>query len=481
MKKFTILILLLTSIPIFSTAEGPTKHRVIIDTDCAPDDLRAINLLLSSPSTEILAITSEDGVLEPEEGYVKIISLLKAHGHQGIKTSQGIVSKNEAPEWRGIATETNWGKEPISHEEPTEVKEFLVKIIEAEEKPVEIICTGPLTNIANAILMKPSIKKQISRIIWFDQCQPEVPWTNYSMDCMSGDYLLKTPIPVFRIMANEDAPGFSESFLDEIGKIQTPYARQIYSSHSKDTLKEKIREENFKLWDDLTAMYLYYPELFTIDTNDSESINYMVRVKDNKNIKAKYLEHLRSYNDFSSIVFQDFPVDSSYYRNDIRSFMKKTIDKYGIREWRAVTLTEEIHSHLGLNSIVGAKMGIRALEYFRTMPGNLQVTSHCGHTPPLSCVNDGLQVSCGTTTGQGNIKITDEAILPKAEFQYKDRTVQIQLKSRYYKKLQGVIKETKNNHTFPSQAYWEAVREKSLPYWRNWDRKEIFQVSKISD
>ncbi|MEF8811270.1 MAG: nucleoside hydrolase [Bacteroidales bacterium] len=481
MKKFIILILLLTATPFFTTAQGPAKHRVIIDTDCAPDDLRAINLLLSSPSTEILAITSADGVLEPEEGYLKIISLLKAHGHQGIKTAQGIVSKNDAPEWRGLAKEANWGREPVSYEEPQEVKEFLIKIIEAEEQPVEIISTGPLTNIANAVLMKPSIKEQISRIIWFDQCQPEVPWTNYGMDCLSGDYLLKTPIPVFRIMTNEDPPVLSESFLDEIGKIQTPYARKIYNSHSKDTLREKIREGNFKLRDDLTAMYLYYPELFTLDTNNSDSINYMVRVKDNKNIKTKYLEHLSSYNKYSSIIFQNFPTDSNYYREDIRNFMKETIDQYGIREWRAVTLTEEFHTHLGLNSIVGAKMGTRALEYFRTQPGNLKVTSYCGHTPPLSCINDGLQVSCGTTMGQGNIKIRDEAVLPKAEFQYEDRTLQIQLKSRYYKQLQRAIKEAKKKHTFLSEAYWEAIREKSLSYWRNWDRNEIFQVSKISE
>ena len=483
MKKFFLFILLFTALPLLSMAEGPIKHRVIIDTDCAPDDLRAINLLLSSASTEVLAITSEDGVLEPDEGYLKIISLLKEHGHQGIKTSRGIVSKNEAPEWRDIAKEADWGNEPISYEEPMEVKEFLVKTIESEEKPVDIICMGPLTNIANAILMKPSVKKNISKIIWFDQCQPEVVWTNFGMDCLSGDYLLKTQIPVYRIMANEDAPEFSESFLNEIGKIQTPYARKIYHSHSKDTIKEKIREGQFKLWDDLTALYLYYPDLFTRDTSDADTTNIIVSLKDkdDKQIKAKYLEHLESYNNIGSIVFQNFPVDSNYYRKDIRSFVKETIDKFGIREWRAVTLTEEAHNRLGLNSMIGAKMGVRAMEYFRTTPGNLTVNSYCGNTPPLSCINDGLQVSCGTTMGQGNIKIIDEVILPTARFQYDNRTLEIKLKSEYYKKIRVEIEDTKENHAFQSESYWEAIRKKTVHYWKNWDRKQIFQISKISD
>ncbi|MFP4621347.1 MAG: nucleoside hydrolase [Bacteroidales bacterium] len=481
MKKFINLTVMFISFSILSMADGPTSHRVIIDTDCAPDDLRAINLLLSSPSTEILGITSEDGVLEPEEGYLRIISLLNSLGHQGIKSSQGIIAKNEAPQSRNIAKLADWGKEPVSYKKPPEVKEFLVKIIEAEEEPVEIICTGPLTNIANAVLMQPSIKKQISRIIWFDQCQPEVTWTNYGMDCLSGDYLLNTSIPVHRIMASENAPEFNESFLDEIGKIQTPYARKIYNAHSKDSLKESIREGSFRLWDDLTALYLYYPELFTRDTADSDSTHYVVNVKDNEDIKAKYLDHLRSYNDLVGIVFRKFPVDSSYYRKDVRELMTETINKYGIREWRAVTITEELHNHVGINSIIGAKMGIRALEYFRTKPGNLKITSYCGHNPPLSCINDGLQVSCGSTAGQGNIRIINEASLPKARFQYEDRTIEIQLKSEYYKKIQVKIEEAKNAHGFPSEAYWKAMRKTSLPYWKNWSRKQIFQISKINE
>ena len=481
MKKFILLILLLTSFPLLSLAQESIEHRVIIDTDCAPDDLRAINLMLSSRSTEILAITSEDGILEPDEGYLRIISLLKDHGHEGIRTSQGIITNNDAPESRGIAKVTDWGKEPISYEKPQEVKEFLVKIIEAEEQPVEIVSTGPLTNIANAVLMMPSIKKQISRIIWFDQCQPEVEWTRYGKDCMSGKYLLKTQIPVYRVMAGKNAPEFSESFLKEIGQIQTPYARKIFRSHSKDTIMEKISEGTFRMWDDLTAMFLYYPGLFTSDTTGADSANYVVRLKKGEDIKARYLEHLRSYNHLRTTVFADFPIDTSYYRQDIRGLVKETVDKYGVREWRAVTLTEEIHNRLGLNSLVGAKMGVRALEYFRTTPGNLSVTSYCGSTPPLSCINDGLQVSCGTTVGQGNIEIVDEAILPKAVFRYEGRTIQIQLKSKYYKKIQVEIEEAKRKHPFPSEAYWKTMRKKSLNYWKNWDRKEIFQTSPIAE
>ncbi len=52
------------------------NHTVIIDTDCAIDDMRAISLLLARPEITIKAILTSDGSLSPEEGAEKISSLL---------------------------------------------------------------------------------------------------------------------------------------------------------------------------------------------------------------------------------------------------------------------------------------------------------------------------------------------------------------------------------------------------------------------
>lgn len=479
-KKLIILTLLLSYLPMISTADGPIKHRIIIDTDCAPDDLRAINLFLSSTNTEVLAITSEDGVLDPEEGFIKINSLLNDLGHQGIKMGQGIISKNEVHRWRGLAQQVQWGKEPLSYSEPLEIKEFLINIIEHEEEPVKIICTGPLTNIANAVLMKPSIKQHIGQIIWFDQCQPNVEWTNYDMDCISANYLLNTQIPVYRIVAGDEPVELSESLLGEIGKIHTPYAQKIYRSHTTDAIREKLTNNHLKLLDELTALYLYYPEMFEKDTTYPDAHGNVIKLKEENNASDKYLEHLQAYNQINNMIFKNFPVDTNLYQKDVREMADETIKKYGIREWKAVTLTEEIQRHPEPNSVVGAKMGIRALEYFHTIPQNIQVTSYCGNTPPLSFINDGLQVSCGTTLGSGNIKIVEEGVLPKALFGYKNSNIEIKLKTEYYQQMQSVVEEAKRNNPYPSDSYRQEIREKTLFFWKNWDRKEIFQISEVS-
>src|SRR4030042_4944596 len=57
--------------------ESVPYQRVIIDTDCAIDDFHAISFLLSQPEIEISAIIVSEGTLKPEDGVVKINSLLK--------------------------------------------------------------------------------------------------------------------------------------------------------------------------------------------------------------------------------------------------------------------------------------------------------------------------------------------------------------------------------------------------------------------
>ncbi len=48
-----------------------------------------------------------------------------------------------------------------------------------------------------------------------------------------------------------------------------------------------------------------------------------------------------------------------------------------------------------LRATIGVKMGIRAREYFNIGVDDILVTTYAGHKPPVSCMNDGLQVGNG--------------------------------------------------------------------------------------
>ncbi|MFP4526122.1 MAG: nucleoside hydrolase [Bacteroidales bacterium] len=479
MKKIVIIltVLLFIQSTMYSNDTINPRHHIIIDTDCAIDDLRAINLLLSSGDTEVMAITSADGTLEPEEGFLKIKSLLKYLGHEGIPVSKGITArKDETPEWRDLAHDMNWGKKILSYKEPPEVKEFLVQKIEEADEPIELVCLGPLTNIANAIIMKPEIIGQIERIIWFDQCQPREKWTNYGMDCLSADYILNKEIPIITIRTNEEPGDFSKSFYESIGEINTPYAQNIHYTHSSEKILNAVEEGTLKIWDELAALYVLEPELFEQDKSLPDSLGKVMKVKNSVNVKEKILKSLESYNKDDNILFNTFPADTSLYRKEIQPVADTVIRKYGIKEWKAVVMTTEIHGHVGLYSIIGAKMGVRALEYFRANGENTKIESHAGKSPPLSCMNDGLQVASGNTVGNGSFSIIEDQKTPEAIVHYKNRKLHIQLETQYLKELERIISKEKEQHGMKTKEYWENIKQEAVEIWKKWDRKEIFKL-----
>ena len=479
-QKSTLSLIFLLLIPLMVLGSVPKKHHIIIDTDCAPDDLRAINLLLSSEDVEILAITSVDGALEPEDGYLKISTLLHELGHEGIPTTQGILAKNKTPEWADFVKTVKWGEEIISYDQPAEVKEFLINTIEKEEQPVELVCLGPLTNVANAILMKPAIKQKIKRIIWFDQCLEDSKWTNYGMDCPSADYILQIKIPVYRVKTGEKKFIFNQEFYQSIGNINTPYARNIYKSHSSDSIQQKIKAGNLQMWDELVALYLFYPGMFQQDTTFSDSKGTVMEMKDPEQVYDKMLHHLKLFNNQDNIVFKNFPQDTSFYKADVKPFADSIINHYGLKEWKALVLTNEIHDHLGLYSIIGAKMGIRAIEYFHTNSDHIEIESSGGNKPPLSCFNDGLQVGSGSTMGNGSFKIMEGDNSPKAVVTFNDKSIEIQLKTKYHNQIQQTIIKTKNLYGLESEKYWNTIRKKGIEIWQNFDRKEIFTIRELN-
>lgn len=459
-----------------SSQEHPARP-VIIDTDCAPDDFRAINYFLSDPELEIKAITSVDGTIEPEEGYIRINALLKDLGHEGIRTSQGILTRNNPPQWRSIAKSISWGEPLVSYKQPKEIKEFLVTIIDESSSPVDVICMGPLTNIANAILMKPSIKKEINRIVWFDQCRSDDKNTNYGMDCPSADYILKTQIPIFRVKTGEKPQSFQPALLKKMQKIQTPYAQKIVRTHSADSIQKALETGHLKIWDDLTALFFFYPELFETDKSQVNKQGNIVTLKEPGNLQDNLLRLLHRSNQQQPTVLQHFPADTNAYQKDLGPHIQEIIQKNGLQEWKASILTHELHHHVGIYSVIGAKMGIRAVNYFHTTADHLQIYSDCGTNPPLSCMNDGIQAGSGCTLGNGKYHITNGNTFPRITVKYYNRKIDIKLASSYHNQIREIIQKGEQQYSTDSEEYWDYVRKNTFSIWKNWDRNSIFRIS----
>ncbi len=99
----------------------------------------------------------------------------------------------------------------------------------------------------------------------------------------------------------------------------------------------------------------------------------------------------------------------------------------------------EFHGHLGPYVAIGYKMGSLALEklgakkYF-----GVTVDSYAGDAPPVSCMNDGLQLATGCTFGKGNIRNVASGE-PRARIASGGRAMVVRLKPEVERSLPGIL------------------------------------------
>ena len=446
MRKIFILISILLFSQTFWAQPLPVKlkHTIIIDTDCAIDDMRAISLLLSRPEITIKAILLSDGSLSPNEGAVKINSLLGEFNIGNIQVACGDSLKGVNPPWREFNRQISWGKESDNQVKGLNAVDCLMEKLKNANEKVILVCLGPLTNIAQMITKDASLEAKIERIIWYNESVKPLQGFNYECDKVSADLVFKSKIRIDAIAnLNKDNSFFDSSMYAVCEKSNNRLATVLKNVFSQPLVNEKLQQNHFKLCDDLVVLYLTNPELFDININTEE-----VNVRYNKDYDVPEVRQAMTdmikgtYFSERNIVFNRFPIQHEMFNYDIRPIIDSAIARYGYDEWKANVMTDEFHGHLGVFSIVGAKMGIKARELFGVGADVIEVTTFAGTKPPYSCLNDGIQVSTGATLGMGTIHLASRSkARPSAIFTYKNRSIRITLKKEYLEQVDADIKE----------------------------------------
>jgi pyrimidine-specific ribonucleoside hydrolase len=180
-------------------------------------------------------------------------------------------------------------------------------------------------------------------------------------------------------------------------------------------------------------------------------------------------------------VLKQFPVDPESYRPEAADLLHKGIlEKYGQEEWVAVVLTHELHQHVGIYTVLGAKMGVRAREVLNAPTRAVHVTVETGIEPPISCTIDGIQASLGSTLAQ---KLIDVPVVSApgvaAVFEYKGRKARLSLKPEYRKRVDSIIKTASDKHGSLTPAYFHEIEDRCFDVWAEFDRREIFQEERL--
>jgi purine nucleosidase len=147
-------------------------HRVIIDTDPGLDDLFAILMALGSDRLEVLGITTVCGNATIENTTRNALRILALAGRANIPVYAGAAHPLGGPiahesqvhgsdGLQGAPTPT-----PVSTPEPETAPDFLCRIfLERDPATTDLLCLGPLSNVALALRRQPALAQRIRRIV----------------------------------------------------------------------------------------------------------------------------------------------------------------------------------------------------------------------------------------------------------------------------------------------------------------------------
>jgi len=474
MKKIIFLFLvILINLQVQSHPWKPA-HYVIIDTDGGIDDMRSISMMLASPNVRVLAVIASPGALSAENAYLKVRSMLNSFFHEGIPVginrNRIYISKNLP-----VALQYNWGDE--NGIDPLVAPEYLKVITDVfkyEKTKISFVCLGGMATCAEAIRKIPEFKSQVKQIVWSCNGLNDTKGFNFSIDSNAAREVLGGAITVKAVKSTDNFIFYDDNLIACLEKINTRYGKNVLRFMQSEAAKN--HQFSLNINDELIPLYLHYPELFlTIQQGNNSEIT----PSDLISLKDRYLKILKGETAVKNQVIKELPEDPDFYFDDIKPFVSEIIERYGEDEWQSGVLANELHRHLGVFAIIGVKMGIRAREYFNTGVDEFEAVSFAGSVSPLSCMNDGIQVSTGATPGHGLLSVRNDTPLPAAEFKYMNHRIKLTLKPDLAKKISGELKEINFVYGLDSDIYWELVRKNAIKYWRDFDRHEIFDIEVI--
>jgi len=253
--------------------------KVIIDTDPAmgskggdPEDSFALLLALNSPELEVVGITTVQGNVPVERGYSNAAYLLSALDkdiplHAG--PAQALTPERSAQR-QGLSKRENMEQiAPLLNPEDQEISaaEFIVNACLASPGEIELVTIGPLTNVALALQMEPSLAGAIAGLTMMAGAA-KIPGNitpaaefNVWADPEAADLVFRAGIPQKMIpldVCHQTNMGVSE--LKRIGDNPHPFCQFVQEAVTPwlSIRSDYSGEESFHLYDSLAMAAAFH-------------------------------------------------------------------------------------------------------------------------------------------------------------------------------------------------------------------------------
>ncbi len=146
-------------------------EKIILDVDTGTDDALAIMLAVTSPELELLACTCVAGNTTVDLTTRNTLFVLETAGRSDIPVAAGAArplnrrlttaSYFHGPEGLGNVTVKTPSAKPIERFAP----EYLVEMANRYQGELVLIATGPLTNVAMALILDPQFGRKLKKLV----------------------------------------------------------------------------------------------------------------------------------------------------------------------------------------------------------------------------------------------------------------------------------------------------------------------------
>lgn len=149
----------------------PARRTILFDTDVAGDDLVAIAFLVASPAVELAAVTvSGTGEAHCEGGVDVVLRLLERLDAPDIPVACGretpLAGTHTFPDaWREhVDSGSGLDLPSTDRRASTSSAVELITALAAEHDSLTVLATGPLTNLADALLAEPALADRLGPV-----------------------------------------------------------------------------------------------------------------------------------------------------------------------------------------------------------------------------------------------------------------------------------------------------------------------------
>lgn len=216
-------------------------RRLIIDTDPGVDDTVSILMALKSKEVSVEALTVVAGNVEAEYGTRNALTILDVAGRTDIPVALGATRPLMRTPLSARPYHGANGFGDVVRPEPKQklidqhAVDLIISRVKASPGAISILCIGPLTNVALALMKDPSIAKQIRELAFMGgtilsngNVTPVATFNVYA-DPEAAKIVVNSGIPRIMMVGTDVTTKvrFTAADFAALDKIGTPVARLV--------------------------------------------------------------------------------------------------------------------------------------------------------------------------------------------------------------------------------------------------------------